>query len=272
MNSGDNAVDEVVAALKKMDPDGARTGTVLRDTIDQLYDGNRTGRYRWDQLFKTEKTHCGTLVEINMQREFEFADGKLMDFEIAGHEVDCKYSQSFGGWMVPLEAVGQILLVLTADDSTSSWSMGVVRATPERLRGGGNRDAKTSFTAEARNGITWLYRDAPLKENVLLHMPPEDVDRIFAEKSGLRRLETLFRLCQDTVLSRNVIATVGHGLDDPLRRVRSGSSGARGRLAEEGITILGGQEADDLELARELDLPHLEKGEFLATRIRPSSR
>ena len=268
MRSDDPAVDEVVTALKAQDPDGSRTAKVLRDTIDQLYDGNRTGRYRWDQLFKTEKTHCGTLVEINMQREFEFDDGDLMDFAIAGHEVDCKYSQSLGGWMVPLEAVGQILLVLTADDSTSSWSMGVVRATPERLRGGGNRDSKTSLTAEARNDITWLYRGAPLKENVLLHMSTEDVDRIFAEKSGLRRLEMLFRLCQNTVLSRNVIATVGHGLDDPLRRVRSGSSGARGRLAQEGIIILGGQEASDLEVIEELGLPKLGKGEFLSTRRR----
>lgn len=271
MSPADTAVEEVVAALKRADPDGSRTGKVLRETIDQLYDGNRTGRYRWDQLFKTEKTHCGTLVEINMQREFEFDDGELMDFVIEDHEVDCKYSQSFGGWMVPLEAIGQILLVLTADDSTSLWSMGVVRATPERLRGGGNRDSKTSLTAEARNDITWLYRDAPLKENVLLHISPEDVDRIFAEKSGLRRLEMLFRLCQNTVLSRNVIATVGHGLDDPLRRIRSGSSGARGRLSKEGIIILGGQEAADLKLARELGLPHLEKGEFLsATRPAPS--
>ena len=48
--------------------------------LDQLYDGQRTGRYRWDQLRKTEKTHCGTLVEINMQREFLFEDGSKLDF------------------------------------------------------------------------------------------------------------------------------------------------------------------------------------------------
>ena len=261
----DAEVEAVVAAMQELDPDGSRTATVLRSTIDQLYDGNRTGRYRWDQLFKTEKTHCGTLVEINMQREFEFADGELMDFEIAGLEVDCKYSQSEGGWMIPLEAVGQILLVLTASDDKSTWSMGVVRASPDRLRGGGNRDAKTSLTAEARQFITWLHRDAPLKSNVLLHMPDETVEQIFVQSSGLRRLEMLFRLCQDTVLSRNVIATVGHGLDDPLRRVRSGNSGARGRLADEGIIILGGQEASDLEIAADLGLPVLEKGEFLST-------
>ena len=261
----DAEIDAVVAAIRKLDPNGSRTAAVLRSTIDQLYDGNRTGRYKWDQLFKTEKTHCGTLVEINMQREFDFDDGKVMDFEIAGLDVDCKYSQSFGGWMVPLEAVGHILLVLTASDENSTWSMGVVRASPDRLRGGGNRDAKTSLTADARQFITWVHHEAPLKPNVLLHLPEESVELIFAQPSGLRRLEMLFRLCQDTVLSRNVIATVGHGLDDPLRRVRSGNSGARGRLSDEGIIILGGQEASDLGIAAELGLPVLEKGEFLST-------
>ena len=39
---------------------------------------------RWDQLYKTEKTHFGTLVEINLQREFGFADGVAMDFAIQG--------------------------------------------------------------------------------------------------------------------------------------------------------------------------------------------
>lgn len=33
------------------------------------------------RLYKTQKTHCGTLVEINLQLEFraEFADGKALD-------------------------------------------------------------------------------------------------------------------------------------------------------------------------------------------------
>ena len=62
-----------------------------------------------------------------MQRGFKFPDGERMDFKIAGHEVDCKYSQSDGGWMVPLEAIGEILLALTASDTDSTWSMGVVR-------------------------------------------------------------------------------------------------------------------------------------------------
>ncbi len=47
-----------------------------------LLDGQHTGRYRWDQLHKTEKTHFGTLVEINLQRAFGFDDGMTMDFAI----------------------------------------------------------------------------------------------------------------------------------------------------------------------------------------------
>jgi hypothetical protein len=89
----DAALEDVAAKLQALDPQGRLTAQVLRDTLDQLYDGQRTRRYRWDQLFKTEKTHCGTLVEINLQRQFEFSDGNTLDYQIAGHEVDCKYSQ-----------------------------------------------------------------------------------------------------------------------------------------------------------------------------------
>ncbi|MCX2746280.1 NaeI family type II restriction endonuclease [Arthrobacter sp. MI7-26] len=34
------------------DPDGSLTARVFRSTFIQFYDGRRTGRYRWDQLFK----------------------------------------------------------------------------------------------------------------------------------------------------------------------------------------------------------------------------
>ena len=96
-DANDHEVNAVGAGIRALDPDGKRTAQVLRDTFDQLYDGQRTGRYRWDRLYKTEKTHCGTLVEINLQREFDFKDGPKLDYEIAGVDVDCKYSQNLGG-------------------------------------------------------------------------------------------------------------------------------------------------------------------------------
>jgi hypothetical protein len=99
----------VAQELAYLDSDRAKIARVLRRTYDMLLDGQHTGRYRWDQLYKTEKTHFGTLVEINLQRAFGFADGQSMDFAIRGIDVDCKYSQSRGDWMIPPEAMGQLI-------------------------------------------------------------------------------------------------------------------------------------------------------------------
>ena len=76
--------------IQELDPEGVRTGYALREALDQIYDGQRTGRWDYTQLLKTEKTHVGTLVEIWLQREFDFADGDDLDYQIAGVDVDCK--------------------------------------------------------------------------------------------------------------------------------------------------------------------------------------
>ena len=94
----DPELDRVEAELYRCDPDGSGVAGVLRDTLDQLYDGQHTGRWNFDQLHKTEKTHMGTLVEINLHRHFGFDDGDVTDYRIAGIEVDCKYSMKLG-WL-----------------------------------------------------------------------------------------------------------------------------------------------------------------------------
>jgi hypothetical protein len=73
--TSDPELTAVADELMSRDPDGTRIAAVLRRTYDMLLDGQHTGRYRWGQLYKTEKTHFGTLVEINLQREFGFATG-----------------------------------------------------------------------------------------------------------------------------------------------------------------------------------------------------
>ena len=92
----DEALLRVRTAIRHLDTGGSRFERVLRSTIDQLLDGQHTGRFRWEMLHKTEKTHAGTLVEINLAREFGFADGLAMDYTIDGVDVDCKFSQSVG--------------------------------------------------------------------------------------------------------------------------------------------------------------------------------
>ena len=76
---------------------------VLRDALDELMDGQRTGRWAYQHLSKTEKAHLGTAVEVNLTREFGFADGVHLDWQIAGLDVDCKFSKDLGKWEIPIE-------------------------------------------------------------------------------------------------------------------------------------------------------------------------
>ncbi|MFE7707957.1 NaeI family type II restriction endonuclease [Streptomyces sp. NPDC057486] len=250
--------------LLKLSPDGKRYARVLRETIDQLLNGEATGRYDWNTLFKTEKTHAGTLVEINLQREFKFGDGITMDYHIEGIDVDCKYSQQFGGWMIPPEAIGHLCLLIWADDNKSRWSAGILRIQREWLNGGSNRDMKLTVKAEHRNKITWLWRDAELPENLLLRMPASDLEAIFASPSGQARLNELFRRAQMRRISRNVVRTVAQQ-KDYMKRVR-GNGGSRSALRSEGILIMG-DSASHRDIAKRLNLPMPQDGEFVSARV-----
>lgn len=229
-----------------------------------LLDGQHTGRFRWDQLYKTEKAHAGTLIEINLQREFGFDDGLKMDYRIAGIDVDCKFSQTRGAWMIPPEALGHLLLVVWASDAGSVWCAGLVRARPDLLNSGGNRDAKKTLSSAGRAAIRWLFYDAPLKENMLLRLSPEDVAAVFAHKSGQRRVDELFLRAQAQRVSRTVVATVAMQ-EDYMKRVRY-NGGSRSRLQPRGIVILG-HYASHARIARMLDLPVPQSGDSVSVRL-----
>lgn len=265
--AADPGVAAVVAELRRLDPDGSRMAKVFRATFDQLYDGQHTGRYSVDQLFKTEKTHFGTLIEINLQRELKLADGDLLDFKISGLEVDCKYSHT-GAWMLPIESFGQLILVTQADDQKSVWSAGVVRVTEENRRTSENRDKKTGLNAHGRSQITWLFKDAPMQPNALLQLPPEAVAEILAGRSGQARLNELFRQATNRRLSRNIIATVAQQ-DDYMKRVRD-NGGSRSALRPEGYLILGGDYRIQRDIAAALGAVVPEPGELVSVQVVPA--
>ncbi|GAA2338150.1 hypothetical protein GCM10009854_12940 [Saccharopolyspora halophila] len=259
----DSKLAAVQAELAQTASFKERAAGAIRRTFDMLLDGVNTGRYRWEQLYKTEKTHFGTLVEINLQREFDFPGGEKLDYSIAGVEVDCKYSYS-ESWMIPPEAHGELCMVVAASDQESTWSLGLVRARAEYLNFGRNRDGKATLSAEGRANIHWLYRDSKLPENILLHLPQTDVDAIFAPKTGQQKVNELFRRAQGRIVRRAVIATVAKQLD-PMRRVRRGG-GSRRDLQKEGIVILG-HYAGHQRVVAALDLPQPRNGEVVGTRI-----
>jgi hypothetical protein len=266
VQASDPELRTVADEIMSRDPGGTRIAKVLRRTYDMLLDGQHTGRYRWDQLYKTEKTHFGTLVEINLQREFEFADGTAMDFAICGIDVDCKYSQDRAEWMIPPEAVGQIILGLWASDDQGRWSLGLIRAGDHLLTSSrGNRDLKRRLSAAGRSAVTWLYSGNDLPGNALLRIPVSDVQRIFTcSKFGAKRVDMLFRLAQQRIVSRTVVATVAQQ-EDYMKRVR-GNGGSRSSLRPEGIVIFGQYESHR-HIAQALAVPEPGPGESVSVRL-----
>lgn len=269
----DPELEMVQAALYALDPTGDRVATVLRDTLDQLYDGQHTGRWSFDQLHKTEKTHMGTLVEINLHREFDFEDGDTTDYRIAGVEVDCKYSLS-AVWTLPPEVVGHLALLVTANDQANTWRAGLVRVEEHLLNPGRNRDAKATLSLAGRERIRWLWVDhGRLPPNLFLDLPPEVRERIFnahagrGARHGQARTNELFRSVQVRIIRRAELATVAQQ-DDFMKRAR-GNGGARTHLQPEGILVLGHQDNDPL-VAAALGLPVPRKGEFIAARVVPA--
>lgn len=262
--------------LSALDPQGDQFARILRETIDQLLDGENTGRYDWNDLHKTEKTHAGTLVEINLQREFQFEDGQDLDYRIAGYEVDCKYSQKPYGWMIPPEALDEICLVVWADDYASRWSAGLFRANREKLTTSGtktkkgNRDGKFQLTKQLHRSVYWLWENAPLKENLLLHISPETRQQILhagahsLRQSGAARVRELFRRVQQRPITRTVVRTLAQQ-KDYMKRVRY-NGGARTSLRDEGIVILGDYSVHQ-NIARQLQIPIPQEGEFVSARL-----
>ncbi len=263
----DAALQAVVSKLRGADPHGERVAQVIRSTFDQLYDGQRTGRYRWDQLFKTEKTHFGTLFEINLRRALAdvISDGSKLDYMIDGHEIDCKYSFQIGGWMLPPECIDELLLVCTANDANSEWALGVIRARPRLLRPGKNRDLKTGLNHDGRQSIEWIHWGAELPPNVLLELDEETVANIFAKSSGQQRINTLFRTVTERRIGRNTVATVAQQ-DDYMKRVRY-NGGARSALRDEGLIILGGDYSSHQRIAEQLGVEVPNPGEFVSVRV-----
>ena len=259
----------VAAELRGLDRDGSRMAAAIRGALDMLLDGQHTGRYRWDQLHKTEKTHAGTLVEIALARTLRLADGTALDYTIAGADVDCKFSHRLGGWMIPPEADGKLMLLVQASDEDGTWSAGLVRAAEENLRPAGNRDGKRALSDRGRAAVRWLHARAPLPENALIRLPEPDVTAIFALPSGQQRVNELFRRAQRMRVSRTVVATVAMQ-DDYMKRVRDGG-GARDQLRAEGIVIFGDYAGDQV-LASALGLPRPGPGEFVSARLVPPAR
>ena len=239
-----------------------RFGAAIRQSFDEVFDGQRTGRYSLNELSKVEKTYIGTKVEILIQDEFGLQRGRRMDYLVDGQEVDAKWSMRSRGWMIPTEAVGELCLCLTADDNRSTFSVGIVRADEANLRTSENQDKKRYFNDDGIAAMTWLANPGNLPENLLLHLSEETRSAILDyDLRGQQRVNQLFRRVHNKVVRREVVLTVAQQDDGP-KRVRD----ARKLLQPEGIIVLGHQGSHP-GIAEGLKIEVPSKGSWIATRV-----
>ncbi|PYK64130.1 MAG: restriction endonuclease [Verrucomicrobia bacterium] len=166
------------------------------------------------------------------------------------------------------EARDHLCLLVSAEDTpTPIWSMGLVRASANHLNLGANRDAKATLNGAGRNAITWIQQNSPLPANVLLKLDAATVDRIFAQPSGQKRINELFRSALGIVIGRAAVATVAQQ-DDYMKRVRA-NGGARTILQPEGILILG-QYQSHVVIAQALGVPVPSSGDSVSVRVTPA--
>ena len=238
----------------------AKLGTILRSAIDLVVATPKTSRKTLDELEKTEKTYLGTRVEIELRAMLKLPKGRL-DLRIDAHDVDVKFTIG-GNWMIPAEAVDAICIVIAADESAERCFLGVIRARPAYLTGGGNRDGKKSISAAGFPHILWLVGGEPYPANFWKSVDARRIERIFAAGAGSARLVSLFSEIQDRPIPRSVVEDVAQQLDYMKRLRRNG--GARDALEAAGILLLSGKY--DGQQIEQLGLPICGPTEFVSTR------
>ncbi|WP_199619877.1 NaeI family type II restriction endonuclease [Paenibacillus alkalitolerans] len=233
----------------------SKVAAAIRHAIDEVISGRYTGRFSIDQIDKTEKTYIGTKVQHMIQHHLNLPYGKKLDTVIAGIDVDIKFTIG-KNWTIPLEAVDELCLLVSAQDEKSTFQVGLIRTTSNVLNMGKNRDGKRTINQSGRKKINWLIEEGALPRNVLLSIPSEKIEKIFANKSGQDRINELFRLCPEIVFNSAAIESVA-SQKDSSKRVRD----ARRALEKEGIMIYSGYDNEQITLH---GLNPIKKEEFIS--------
>jgi Restriction endonuclease NaeI len=236
----------------------------FRSAIDEVIDTARTGRFFLKQLEKTEKTYLGTKFENLLRDWLDVPRGVILDLVIGGQEVDVK--STTGGksdWMIPREAIDQLLILLRVNEESSKCAVGLARARIPYLRTGTNQDKKTSFSAAGTANIWWLVADFEYTPNFWTRIDDTLRNKIMDSGKGTKRLATLFEHCIGMPISRVQVQAVA-AQDDYMKRLRK-NGGARDVLAPKGIAILYSE--TDRELMHQLGLTFGYR-EFLSHRAR----
>jgi hypothetical protein len=249
------------------DPDGiiGATAQLIRRAIDEVIDAPRTKRFILSECEKTEKTYLGTKIEILFRDAVGQPKGEYLDLDLGGIDTDIKHSIGTA-WMIPREALGKPCVLITENELTARFSLGLIVCNPENLTAGGNRDQKLQVSAHGRSQALWIAHDMSYPRNIWQGFDPDLLALINSHNGGARRVAELFRNIQNTPIPRSAIPAIAPQLD-PLKRVRA-NGGARDILRSEGIAILWGKK--DRHIIAELNLGPVLSDEFIS--IRPDNQ
>jgi hypothetical protein len=234
--------------------------SLIRQGIDEVIDGGRTGRWSIKQLEKTEGTYVGTKMEILVRSEFGLPREKPMDTVVCGSPVDIKWTANGSAWQIPKEAIRDraICFLVAANEARGTFNVGLVRCHPEYMnRGDGQGDKKKTLSAVGRANIRWLAR-GDLAPNYLSTLPAAIRDDVMAQPKGQPRVTRLFTLLQKTAVPRLAVVTLAQQPGDPMRRIRKDKSD---RL--KGLVILGGHYSRTAKVAERLGYM-LAKDEYMS--------
>lgn len=153
----------------------SETAKIVKRALLYVLDGEE----HLDDLEGCEKTQLGIKIEKYWLTHFSLpkkitsnkvkrlhAEGVIvnnpsLDTEIAGIDVDIKHSIGTS-WMIPQEAFGKWCLLFSTHFEEQTYSLGLLKMSPENLTLKGNRDTKLSVSANGRKNINWLARHVPL--------------------------------------------------------------------------------------------------------------
>lgn len=223
-NSTDNedpAVAEVVAYLldaTEQSP-GDFFARVLREAIDQVIDGPRTGRWAFEQLEDAEKAYVEVKVGIHVRSGLELEPGAAVGVEIAGHDVVIMCAAD-SAWEVPDEAVGQVCLCLGGVRDLDAFSVGVVRARSDLLEDGAERGGRRAFSAAGRVAITTVVDDHPIPAGFIAAMDPFVRNDISSRPTVRDRVITLAQAMPYVPVPRDAIRTLARTVGDPIEHTR----------------------------------------------------
>jgi restriction endonuclease NaeI len=207
--------------LESAGPDPAGLfANAIRQSIDEVLDGPRTGRWSFDDLEKTEKTYIGTKIEIVVRTLLGLERGSDLDLDIDGTPVDIKWAMN-SGWQIPREAIDQICLCIGGLRNLTQFQVGVVRCGEDLLNVGRNQDKKTTLSTAGREAMRLLVSPRPLPGNFVDEMDPGIRARAVGRPTIQARIDSLFAQMPYTPIPRTAVATIARTTGDPMRRTRA---------------------------------------------------